>query len=114
HSPKPAIHYITPARSDKMYGKAINDLVRNLPEQDWVCLRDIDTIPLNHAEMIPQLEKIVELHGNKYSMFGCMTNDLGLKWQLHKGELNRTYNLEDHRRITDELREKYGTEVVKD
>ena len=105
------IHYITPARSDKQYGKAINQLVQHLPDSDWICLRDIDTIPLNHAEMIPQLEQIVREHGGTYDCFGAITNDLGLAYQLAQRKLNRTYNLEEHRIITDQLREQYGTEV---
>lgn len=105
------IHYITPARSDKKYGLAINDIVKHLPDSDWICLRDIDTIPLNHAELIPQVEAIIREHGGTYDCFGAITNDLGLAYQLVQKKLNRTYNLEDHRIITDQLREQYGTEV---
>lgn len=105
------IHYITPARSDKKYGLAINDIVKHLPDSDWICLRDIDTIPLNHAELIPQLEQIVREHGGTYDCFGAITNDLGLNYQLNQGRLLRTYDLEEHRAITYQLREKFGTQV---
>ncbi len=105
------VHYITPARSDKKYGKAINDIVKHLPDSDWICLRDIDTIPLNHAELIPQVEAIIREHGGNYDCFGAITNDLGLNYQLNQGRLLRTYNLEEHRVITDKLREEFGTQV---
>lgn len=105
------VHYITPARSDKKYGKAINQLVEHLPDSDWICLRDIDTIPLNHAELIPQVDAIIREHGGNYDCFGAITNDLGLNYQLNQGRLLRTYDLEEHRAITDQLREEFGTQV---
>lgn len=105
------VHYITPARVDKQYGKAINDIVKHLPDTDWICLRDIDTIPLNHSELIPQVETIIREHGGTYDCFGAITNDLGLNYQLNQGRLLRTYDLEEHRKITDQVREKYGTQV---
>jgi len=37
-----AVHHITPGRADKNIGKAINDIVKHLPDEDWICLRDID------------------------------------------------------------------------
>ena len=39
------VHHITPGRSDLNYGKSINDIIYSLPDEDWICLRDIDTIP---------------------------------------------------------------------
>ncbi len=109
-----SIHHITPGRPDKNFGKAINDIVKGLPENDWICLRDIDTLVLDHATLFKQLDDIVKLHGKEYDMFGAMTNDLGLKWQLYEGKLSRTYNLEDHHKIAKKLsREKYS-EVTHD
>ena len=74
------VHYITPAKSDKNYGKAINDLVRNIPENDWICLRDIDTLPVDHVSFIKQCEVIAS--ENKADLISCMTGRLGLKYQL--------------------------------
>ena len=48
------IHYITPGHSDKNYGKAINDTIRHLPDNDWICLRDIDTMPAYHEKFFEQ------------------------------------------------------------
>lgn len=78
------VHHITAARADKDLGKAVNQLIEGLPEQDWICLRDIDTFPPYHEEFIKQVEDIANSnHG--YSLIGCMTNRLGLPWQLVPG-----------------------------
>lgn len=107
-----SIHYITPGRPDKNFGKAINDIVKGLPDNDWICLRDIDTLVLDHATLFKQLDDIVKLHGNEYDMFGAMTNDLGLKYQLYEGKLNRTYNLEEHHARAKKLAEEKYSEVT--
>jgi GT2 family glycosyltransferase len=109
-----SIHYITPGRPDKNFGKAINDIVKGLPDNDWICLRDIDTLVLDHSTLFKQLDEIVKLHGKEYDMFGAITNDLGLKRQLYKGELSRTYNLEDHHAIAKKLSEEKYSEVTYD
>lgn len=79
------VHHITPARSDKNYGKAINDIVKRLPDNDWICLRDIDTLPLDHVAFIKQCEKIAS--SSDYGLVSCMTNRLGLEHQLVYGSM---------------------------
>ncbi len=37
-------------RSDKNIGRAINEIVNALPDNDWICLRDIDTLPMYHEK----------------------------------------------------------------
>lgn len=103
------VHHITPGRSDKNFGKAINDIVRLLPDSDWICLRDIDTIPPHHEIFFKQCEEIAKSNG--YGLVGCITNRLGLKWQLHKGEFSEDMDMMNHKNIAMELSEKYGNEV---
>lgn len=105
------VHHITPGRSDKNFGKAINDIVKLLPDEDWVCLRDIDTIPMNHEQFFIQCEEIAKK--NEYGLVGCITNRLGLKWQLHGGVFSEVMDMMKHRNIAVELTEKYGSEVCR-
>ena len=66
HTPKaeprpiPNVHHITAGRGDKDIGKAINDIVRGVDDDDWICLRDIDSMPTNHREFFKQCEAIAQ------------------------------------------------------
>jgi len=105
------VHHITPARSDKNFGKAINQLIEHLPENDWICLRDIDTVPTNHVDFIRQCEEIA--NRNDFDLISCMTNRLGLPYQLVNGVINESMNFGEHMGIGKDLAEKFGSEVVK-
>lgn len=103
------VHHITPGRSDKNIGKAINDLIKNLPEQDWICYRDIDTLPMNHEQFFRQCEEIA-MNGS-FDLIGCMTNRLGLERQLYKRQISDNPDINYHRQIAIELFEQYGSAV---
>lgn len=101
---KVQVHHITPARSDKNFGKAINTLIEGLPENDWICLRDIDTLPMYHEKFIVQCEELAN-NPQDYLMFGCMTNRLGLTYQLVPNMLNE-WDIKVHRAKAKELSNK--------
>lgn len=73
------IHYITPGHSDKNLGREINNYVKLVDDNDWICLRDIDTMPAYHEKFFEQCE---ELAKSDYGLIGCMTNRIGLKHHL--------------------------------
>lgn len=100
---KPAVHHITPARSDKNFGKAINILIDNdkIPDTDWFCLRDIDTVPAYHEKFIEQCELIAN-DSKGFDLIGCMTNRLGLPWQLVP-DMFDNWDIKKHRQIAKEL-----------
>lgn len=103
------VHHITPGRSDLNFGKSINDIVRNLPDNDWICLRDIDTLPAYHEKFFEQCEAIAEKA--EFDLIGCMTNRLGLVYQLHNGKISDDFNMVNHRKIGKQRFEKYGSDV---
>lgn len=103
------VHHITPGRSDKNIGKAINDLIDGLPEEDWICLRDIDTIPMHHLTFFAQCEHIAKR--GEYDLVGCMTNRLGVKYQLYKDEFSDNFDMRHHLEIGKELYDKFGNMV---
>lgn len=104
-----SVHHITPGRSDKNFGKSINDIIKLIPDNDWICLRDIDTMPIYHEQFFKQCEEIA--NKGEYDLVGCMTNRLGLNWQLHHGQLSGNSDILDHRRIGIERFEQFGSEV---
>lgn len=95
------VHHITPARADKNFGKAINELIEGLPENDWICLRDIDTVPPYHELFIKQVEQIVNSNP-PFVLIGCMTNRLGFEYQLVKGMFDE-WDMRVHRAKAKEL-----------
>jgi hypothetical protein len=103
------VHHITPGHSNKNIGKAINDLIRGLPLTDWVCLRDIDTLPMSHKTFFAQCEKIA-MNG-KADLVSCVTNRLGLKYQLYKGEFSENADINYHVEIGEKLANQYDSEV---
>ena len=107
------IYYFTPARGDKNIGKAINDHVRSIQEDDaWICLRDCDTMFLtpNYAKHI---EEIVEKYKETYDVIGCMTNRVGMKYQLINGQLSEDTDVRHHMNLAHKLEEEKYAQVVK-
>lgn len=106
----PVVHHITPGRSDLNYGKSINDIIKSLPDTDWICLRDIDTVPAYHEEFFKQCEEIAS--SGEFALVGCITNRLGLRYQLHEEKISSDTNWLNHRLIAKERFKKYKTEVT--
>lgn len=106
----PAVHHITAGRGDKNIGKAINDIVKGLPDEDWVCFRDIDSFPLLHEQFLKQCEEIA--YKEEFDLIGCMTNRLNLEGQLYKGVISENPDVLYHKKIATELFEKHGASVL--
>lgn len=104
------VHHITPATADKNYGLIINRIIEAIPDTDWICLRDIDTIPPDHVTFIQQVDEIA--NNGKFDLVGCMTNRLGLTWQLANGVYSENFDFLHHVQVAKELSEKYGTKVT--
>ena len=54
------IHHITPGSSDLNLGKAINDIVKVLPDTDWICVRDIDTMPAYNEKYYKLCDELIK------------------------------------------------------
>lgn len=104
------VHHITPGRSDKNIGKAINEIIEKLPNNDWICLRDIDTLPMYHEKIYKQCEEIAQ--AAEYDLVGCMTNRLGLHYQLVGGRKSNDSDILNHRKIAVELYNEHGSNVM--
>lgn len=108
--PEIKIWYSNPFRSDKNIGKALNDFCANVPEDDWICLQDGDMIYLT-PDWGKQIEDVVRMHGDKYSLFGATTNRLGRDIQRYKGEFSNNHDMKYHAGLAKELSEKEWGEV---
>lgn len=105
------IYYFTPARSDKNIGKAINDHCKTVPEDAWICLRDCDTMFLtpNYSKHI---EDIVDKYKDVYDVIGCMTNRVGMKYQLINHTLSEDTDVRNHMNLSFRLEQQKWAEVV--
>jgi len=105
-----SVHHITPGRSDKNIGRAINEIIERLPENDWICLRDIDTLPMYHEKIYQQCEDIAR--AGEFDLVGCMTNRLGLHYQLVGGRKSNDSDVMNHRKIAVDLYKQHGYNVM--
>ena len=101
--------HITPGRSDKNIGRAINYIVERMEDEDWICLRDIDTLPVNHRDFFKQCEEIAG--SGDFDLVGCFTNRLGLSYQLHEGKLSDVSDIQKHVKIAKARTLKHGSNV---
>jgi len=105
------IHYINYFSTEKNFGKAINDAISLLPTNDWVCVRDLDTMFLR-PDTGNQIQEIVERYKNKFQLIGCVTNRLRLRHQLYQYKFNDESDVREHIVIANELYETYKTKVM--
>lgn len=67
------IEFIQPYSFELKIGKAYNEAIERA--EGWVCITDQDTLkPPGFAERVAE---ILRTHGNKETLYGCMTNRVG-------------------------------------
>lgn len=101
------VHYISPYRTDKNIGRAINEAIRHLDcrSDDWVIHTDMDLLWLR-PDSKKQLEEI--LLSTDYDILGVMLNRLGNDYQLARHMFNETNILEHYKEATRRHSLNYG------
>lgn len=100
----PRIWYLTPFSTDKNIGGEYNAQISKLPDNDWVCIRDGDTIFLSpDNQWGKQIADIVAKHGASYDLIGCITNRLRSTGQLYQNRFSDDHNMLNHGKIAKEL-----------
>lgn len=90
------VHILKPYSIEKNLGRAYNEAMRMLPDDDWACLMDYDTMFLT-----PDCGQILHEYVWKYDfsgMFTCFTNRIHplAKDQLLDGEVSENFSIEYH------------------
>lgn len=107
----PNIYHFVPGAGDKNLGRELNKHCEIVPnDDDWIVIRDNDTAYL-HPFINKQLEDIIKRHGNNYEIFSCMTNRLGLEYQLPYGLMDER-DIVKLREIAEKHYKEYYDEVV--
>lgn len=102
------IHYLTPFAPDGNIGRAYNDAVSQVPgDNDWLVLRDGDT-SFCTANWGRHIEHVLRTHGDKYQVYGAVTNRIRSPHQREEGMFDE-WDLRKHWEKGEELeREKWG------
>ena len=66
------IFHVQAYASDKLYGKALNNHIQHLPDDCWVIVRDLDTLPLTSHAMKLCEQAIIDRPD--VDLFTCATN----------------------------------------
>lgn len=105
----PKVHYGVPYALDMNLGRAYNDFCESVPDGDWICLMDADSMFLtnNYGKLIAQTIK----KNPEYSMFGCVTNRLRAKDQLVDG-MYEDPNMLNHKKVAEYVSMENYTKVT--
>jgi len=98
-----SVIHVTPFSKDKNLGKAYNQAFEKIGYNDWLCIRDIDTMFLT-----PNTPNIIEQYTKLYpetGIFTCLTNRISLaaKDQLYQGRISENSDIKYHIGIAESL-----------
>lgn len=103
------VYHITPYMKGNI-GGGINETVRHLPEDAWVCLRDADTMFLTSTQQ--QLVQHIADSDPPFSVIGAVTNRIRAPWQLHNGEISNNVAIDYHIRIAQGRERDHAERVI--
>lgn len=104
------VWYSNPYSTEKNIGKALNEFCALIPDDDWICLQDGDIMYLT-PDWGRQIDEVVKTHGNKFKLFGCVTNRLGRPSQRYQGEFSDNHDVKHHYEIAKQLESEHWSEV---
>jgi hypothetical protein len=103
------IWYSNPYSVEKNIGKAYNEFCDLVPnEDDWIVMQDGDMMYLR-PDFGSVIHDTLQKHGDKYQLFGCLTNRLASTHQLHENTFSNDHDIMNHLQIAKQYD---GTEVV--
>lgn len=102
------IYHITPYLTGDI-GKGINDTIRELPEDSWICLRDIDTMFLL-PEQPAWLESLVR-SDPQFDVIGASCNRLGSTYQLFDRVISEDSDIRRHVEIAKIAKNLFGMDI---
>lgn len=105
------VYYSTPYAPDGNIGRALNEFCASVPgDSDWICLRDGDTMWLT-PNWGRHIEEVLETHGDRYALFGAMTNRIRSVHQRVPGMFDEM-DLRHHAEIAGKLEKEQWGHVI--
>ena len=104
------IYHIIPWNTEKNLGKAYNEFMGLLQDNDWACFLDGDAVHTT-TYFGKYIENILSANPN-YDLLTCYTNRIGCKYQIPSNVNWQNDSQKYHREIGNKLWEKNGTSVL--
>jgi hypothetical protein len=93
------VHYLQPFAVDKDICKAYNQACKLIPDEDWICITDMDTMFLH-----PKQKRIIDrvAKSSQADLYGCVTNrcnvpDLVLPSMFDERDIKKHYQKAEER-----------------
>lgn len=104
------IEFLMPYSFDLHIGDVYNKAIANAPEDSWLVLMDQDTLrPPGFAERV---KAVIETHGNKETLFGCMTNRVGWNHPAIIPEMFMEDSITVHLEVAKAVWRTHGTNIT--
>jgi hypothetical protein len=104
------IRFIQPFSQSKNFGFEYNQCISELPDDCFIVLRDMDTLPLRH-DWGNQIHAVIQANP-EFQIIGCMTNRLRAPYQLAAGKFSNDPDISNHIEIANQLWDDKGTLVT--
>lgn len=104
------VYHTIPWNSEKNIGKAYNEFMSLLNDEDWACFLDGDAV---HTTSFfgKNIEQVIASNQD-YGLFTCYTNRIGCSYQIPSGANWNNDSQNYHRDIGKKLWEKYKTNIL--
>lgn len=101
------IDFLSPYSFELEIGKAYNQAIQKC--EGWICITDFDTLkPPGFNERI---KAVIEQHGDKKRLFGCMTNRVGWNHPAIVPEMFMEDSVSAHLKTARDLWKQHGTAI---
>ncbi len=104
------VFHMIPWNTDKNIGRAYNEMMSLVGDNDWVCFIDGDAVHTSHF-FGKRIEDVITANP-EYSMFTCLTNRIGRPYQIAATVDTITNDQYYHRTFGESRWLKYGVDVL--
>jgi hypothetical protein len=94
---------------NKDLGKKVNDFCEKVPDGDWIIIRDGDTAYLD-ATYGHLIQGVID-NNKSFDLMGCVTNRLGLEWQVPYPYQTENYDMSFHTLMAQNLKMQHQSRV---
>lgn len=99
----------SPFSTEKNIGKALNEYCASIKDE-WILITDGDSMFLT-PDWGNQIKDVISIHGDKYDLFGCVTNRLGRNIQVQDEALFNEFDIRIHMDLAFNLEKEKWAEV---
>jgi hypothetical protein len=106
---KSKVTYLTVLTDGTQVGPYIEDALISVPDDEWVCLLDADSMFMDSSDAY-YIRQVIEAFPDTH-LFGCMTNRQGLEYQVLEKNQFENMDMTYHQRTAQWIKEKHTVKV---